>query len=97
MDTNKEMALMQKDMETLRERVEKMDNKLDAITVKLLDPDTGFVNRVNKNTEFRNEMEELIEDIKAMKRWREGVTWSIRILVAAVLGGLLKVLSLNGQ
>tara|TARA_R110000765_G_scaffold258715_1_gene358948 strand:- start:637 stop:927 length:291 start_codon:yes stop_codon:yes gene_type:complete len=96
MDTNKEMALMQKDMETLRERVEKIDNKLDSITTKLLDPDTGFVNRVNRNTEFRNEMEDLIEDIKAMKRWREGVTWSIRILVAAVLGGLLKVFTLNG-
>ena len=96
MDTNKEIALMQKDMETLRERVEKIDNKLDSITAKLLDPDKGFVNRVNRNTEFRNEMESLIEDIKAMKRWREGVTWAIRILVAAVLGGLLKVLSLNG-
>lgn len=96
MDTNKEIALMQKDMETLRERVEKIDNKLDSITAKLLDPDTGFVNRVNRNTEFRNEMESLIEDIKAMKRWREGVTWAIRILIAAVLGGLLKVLSLNG-
>ena len=95
MDTNKEIALMQKDMETLREKVEKIDSKLDGITEKLLNPDTGFVNRVNKNTEFRTEMESLIEDIKAMKRWREGVTWAIRILVAAFLAGLIKVLSLN--
>jgi len=96
MDTNKEIALMQKDMETLRERIEKIDNKLDSITAKLLDPDKGFVNRVNRNTEFRTEMEGLIEDIKAMKRWRDGVTWAIRILVAAVVGGLLKVFTLNG-
>jgi len=95
MDTNKEIALMQKDMETLREKVEKIDSKLDSITEKLLNPDTGFVNRVNKNTEFRTEMEGLIEDIKAMKRWREGVTWALRLLVAACIGGLIKILSLN--
>jgi len=62
-------------IDNMEKKLDEIDKKLDMITVKLLDPDDGFVTRVNKNTSFRNNMndilpyyEETIEEFKQLKR-----------------------------
>jgi molecular chaperone GrpE (heat shock protein) len=89
--TAQEIALMKRDIEDLSEKVDKMDGKIDNLTKILLNPEEGFVVRVNKNTEFREDMLPLLEEIKAMQRWRRGVNWTIRAVVIALIGALAKI------
>ena len=44
--TAQEIALMKKDIETLGEDVKEINDKLDRLMIKLLDPDEGLVVRV---------------------------------------------------
>jgi uncharacterized coiled-coil protein SlyX len=37
-----EIALMKKDIETLSKDIRELNDKMDKLMVKLLDPDTGF-------------------------------------------------------
>ena len=89
-----EIALMKQRMDSFEDKLDRLDKKLDNLSTNLLDPDKGFVVRVNKNTEFRREMEEMISDIYAMKRWGQGVNWALRVLFAAILGALVKLFTL---
>ena len=89
--TAQEIALMKRDIEDLAEKVDKMDEKLDNLTKILLNPEEGFVVKVNKNTEFRNDMVPLLEEIKAMQRWRRGINWVMRAVVIALIGALAKI------
>lgn len=89
--TKEEIALMNLKIENLEKKLEDMDDKLDKMNSSLLDPDKGFVARVNKNTEFRQEVQGLVGDIYAMKRWRESMTWAVRVLFVAVIGALAKL------
>jgi predicted nucleic acid-binding Zn-ribbon protein len=43
-----EIALMKKDIETLSKDIRELNEKMDKLMVKLLDPDMGLVVRVNK-------------------------------------------------
>ena len=52
-DNTTNMELMSLRMDNMEKKLEEIDGKLDALTKKLLDPDNGFVTRVNKNTAFR--------------------------------------------
>jgi len=89
--TAQEIALMKRDIEDLSEKVDKMDEKIDNLTKILLNPEEGFVVKVNKNTEFRNDMIPLLEEIRAMQRWRKGVNWTIRAVVLALIAALTKL------
>jgi len=52
--TNKEqMLMMNKDIVSLKEKMDSFDNKLDILTEKLLNPDNGVTARVNRNTSMR--------------------------------------------
>jgi uncharacterized FlaG/YvyC family protein len=50
-----EIALMKKDIEMLSKDIKELNEKMDKLMVKLLDPDTGLVVRVNKNTDRLDE------------------------------------------
>jgi len=89
--TAQEIALMKLRMKSMEDKIDKLDEKLDMITEKLLDPDHGVTARVNKNTYFRNEMEDLIGEIYAMRRWRKTTDILIKALIVAVTGGLVKL------
>tara|TARA_A100001201_G_scaffold129836_1_gene115373 strand:+ start:339 stop:626 length:288 start_codon:yes stop_codon:yes gene_type:complete len=89
--TAQEIALMKLRMDSMEDKLDKLDEKLDMITEKLLDPDHGVTARVNKNTYFRNEMEDLIGEIYAMRRWRKTTDYIIKALVVAVVGALVKL------
>ena len=53
MSTEKEIALMKLRMESMEEKIDKMDHKIDVIMEKMMDPDYGITARVNKNTAMR--------------------------------------------
>jgi hypothetical protein len=97
--TAQEIALMKKDIETLREDVKEINDKLDRLMVKLLDPDEGLVVRVNKNTERLDERDKNIagwmkdvRDFHYMKQWKSTVTKALWGLYAAVIGYIVKLI-----
>jgi len=97
--TAQEIALMKKDIETLGEDVKEINDKLDRLMVKLLDPDNGFVVRVNKNTERMDKRDiELpmwlgnLEEFKQMQRWKSNVTKALWGLYGTVIGYIIKLI-----
>ena len=97
--TAQEIALMKKDIETLKEDVKEINDKLDRLMVKLLDPDNGFVVRVNKNTERMDKRDiELpmwlgsLEEFKQMQRWKSNVTKALWGLYGTVIGYIIKLI-----
>ena len=67
-----EIALMKKDIETLSKDIRELNEKMDKLMVKLLDPDMGLVVRVNKNTDRLDEKDKFIaESIKDINDFRE--------------------------
>tara|TARA_R110000824_G_scaffold221288_3_gene408388 strand:- start:3927 stop:4226 length:300 start_codon:yes stop_codon:yes gene_type:complete len=89
-----EIALMQQRMDSFEDKLDSMDGKLDKLTLSLLDPDNGFVSRVNKNTDFREtklmKYDILINEFQDMKRWKLNVTRALWIIFTAGFGLLLK-------
>lgn len=53
MTTKEEIIGMKKDINSINEKIDNIDVKLDMLTRKLLNPDTGVTARVNKNTAMR--------------------------------------------
>ena len=53
MTTKGEIIAMKKDITTMNDKIDKIDGKLDMLTDKLLNPDTGVTARVNRNTSMR--------------------------------------------
>ena len=53
MTTKEELISMKKDIGSINEKVDNIDAKLDMLTEKLLNPDSGVTSRVNRNTEMR--------------------------------------------
>ena len=97
--TAQEIALMKRDIETLGEDVKEINNKLDRLMIKLLDPDEGLVVRVNKNTERLDERDgkmkgwmKDLESFRQMKKWKFTVTRALWGLYAAIIGYLVKMI-----
>jgi len=97
--TAQEIALMKKDIETLGEDVREINDKLDRLMIKLLDPDEGLVVRVNKNTERLDERDKNlagwmkdVRDFHYMKKWKSTVTKALWGLYAAIVGYIVKLL-----
>ena len=53
MTTKGEIIAMKKDITTMNDKIDKIDGKLDMLTDKLLNPDSGVTARVNRNTSMR--------------------------------------------
>ena len=93
------MELMSLRMDNMEKKLQEIDEKLDSLTKKLLDPDNGFVTRVNKNTAFRRMREEempyldeLIEDFNDVKKWKDNVSRALWILFTAIIGVIVKLI-----
>jgi len=56
MTTKEEIVAMKKDINTINNKIDNIDVKLDMLTDKLLNPDTGVTARVNKNTMMRKNL-----------------------------------------
>jgi uncharacterized coiled-coil protein SlyX len=94
-----EIALMKKDIEMLSKDIKELNEKMDKLMVKLLDPDTGLVVRVNKNTDRLDDKDKSmavwmkdLEDFREMKKWKANVTTALWGLYTAVLAWLAKTL-----
>ena len=92
-----EIALMKKDIETLSEEVKELNEKIDTLMIKLLDPDEGIVVRVNKNTARLDERDKHmnkwlrdVDDFHQMKRWKGNVTKALWGLYTVVIGWIVK-------
>lgn len=95
--TAQEIALMKKDIETLSEDVKELNEKIDTLMVKLLDPDEGIVVRVNKNTDRLDERDQNmgkwmrdIDDFHQMKKWKNNVTRALWGIYAVIISWLFK-------
>jgi hypothetical protein len=95
--TAQEIALMKKDIETLSEDVRELNEKIDTLMVKLLDPDEGIVVRVNKNTDRLDERDKNmgswmrdIDDFHQMKKWKSNVTRALWGIYAVIISWLFK-------
>ena len=53
MTTKEELISMKKDISTMNVKIDNIGAKLDKLTDKLLNPDTGVTARVNRNTSMR--------------------------------------------
>lgn len=53
MTTKEEIMSMKKDINSINGKMTSIDTKLDMLTDKLLNPDTGVTARVNRNTAMR--------------------------------------------
>jgi|TARA_R110000744_G_scaffold104802_8_gene200575 hypothetical protein len=66
MTTKEEIIVMKNRIDSMDEKLEKMDLKLDLITQRLLDPDSGVTARVNQNTAHRKLMSKALWAIYAV-------------------------------
>ena len=53
MTTKEELVSMKKDIGSINDKMDNIESKLDMLTEKLLNPDTGVTARVNRNTAMR--------------------------------------------
>ena len=53
MTTKEEIVSMKKDISSINEKMDNLGGKLDMLTERLLNPDSGVAARVNKNTSMR--------------------------------------------
>lgn len=53
MTTKEELISMKKDIGSINGKIDNIDAKLDMLTEKLLNPDSGVTARVNRNTAMR--------------------------------------------
>lgn len=90
--TRQELEIMKLKMETLEGKIDDLDVKLGLLNKSLLDPDSGFVSRVNKNTQFREDIKPLINEMYEMKRWKETVARVLWIITSGVIIGLVKLI-----
>jgi len=74
-DLHNNMNLVKKDVEFLRQGQTKIQEDLTMIKKTLLDPDTGAIARVNRNTDFRKKA--------------NGALWSIWVAMIGVLAKLI--------
>lgn len=94
-----EIALMKMRIKSMEDKLDSLDDKLDALTKQLLDPDDGFVVRVNKNTSFRLSHDEnqptydkLLEEFKELQRWKGTVSKALWGVYAAMIGSIIKLI-----
>tara|TARA_R110000824_G_scaffold289302_3_gene477844 strand:+ start:2679 stop:2987 length:309 start_codon:yes stop_codon:yes gene_type:complete len=94
-----EIVLMKHRIKSMEDKLDSLDKKLDTLAKKLLDPDDGFVVRVNRNTEFRESHDKsmpmydgIIEDFKELQRWKSTVSKALWGLYAAIIGYIVKLI-----
>ena len=99
MDSQQDIIVMGLRIDNMEKKLDEIDKKLDSLTKKLLDPDNGFVTRVNKNTSFRDRVgeflpyyEETIAEMESLKKWKDNVTKALWVIFTAVIGCIIKLM-----
>jgi hypothetical protein len=89
---NEEIHIMKLKIDALEKKIDHLNDKIGVITEHLLNPDQGFVSRVNRNTQFREDIGPLVKDMYEIRRWKSTVSKVLWIIATGVILGLVKVL-----
>jgi len=89
---NEEIHIMKLKIDTLEEKIDHLNDKIGVITEHLLNPDKGFVSRINRNTQFREDIAPIVKDMYEIKRWKSTVSKVLWIITGGVLLGVVKLL-----
>tara|TARA_R110000787_G_scaffold279419_1_gene389536 strand:+ start:70 stop:354 length:285 start_codon:yes stop_codon:yes gene_type:complete len=89
--TREEIFEMKLKIETLEDKIDSMDVKLDRLTKQLLDPDNGYAARVNQNTSFRQNYQDSIKKIYELESWKNNVSKALWVIYASLIGGGIKL------
>ena len=91
-DINQESMMMKWKIENLEEKNDHVNGKLGLITEHLLNPDQGFGSRVNRNTQFREDIGPLVKDMYEIRRWKSQVSRVLWIIATGIILGLVGLL-----
>jgi len=97
---NGELKRMEESIRDLRDNYTTLKEDVSDIKYTLLNPEDGIIVRVNKNTEYRREREDMQEyydkiviDFEKMKDWKDGVTKALWIVFTSLVGIVGYILS----
>ena len=85
---NGELVAMAKDMKEMKEDIS-------DLKYTLLNPEDGVIVKTNQNTYFRKENADNIERIDELISWKDTVTKALWILFTAVVGVVVKLVSMS--
>ena len=92
---NGELKVILSQLEIMMDRQEKMYEDLSELKKMLLNPEDGIIVRVNKNTEYRLELEEqeqrlasIIEEHNDLKKFKSNITKFLWIILSAIVGSM---------
>ena len=90
---NGELKRMEESIRDLRDNYTTLKEDVSDIKYTLLNPEDGIIVRVNKNTEYRREREDMqdyydkiVIDFEKMKDWKDGVTKALWIVFTSLVG-----------
>ena len=92
---NGELTVIVNQLELMMERQEKMYEDLSDLKKILLNPEDGVIVRVNKNTEYRLELEEqeqrlasIIEEHNELKKFKGNIIRFLWIILSTIIGSI---------
>lgn len=92
---NGELKVILNQLELMMERQEKMYEDLSDLKKILLNPEDGVIVRVNKNTEYRLELEEqeqrlasIIEEHNELKKFKGNIIRFLWIILSSIIGSI---------
>lgn len=98
MTVKEEILIMKQRVGSMDDKLNDIDEKLDSLMLKLLDPEEGLVVRVNKNTNRLDVRDKNmgkwmkdIEDFNHMKKWKHTVTKALWVIYAGIIGFVIKI------
>ena len=90
---NGELKRMEQTINALHEFQQDLKEDFSDIKYTILNPENGVIVRVNKNTEFRQDSQEMPEEmvelkleIAKLKAWQTGVVKALWVLFSALVG-----------
>ena len=96
---NGELAMMQNNIEILKDSQSSMKEDLSDLKKKLLDPENGVIVKVNENTKFRiseerryDEHIQYTSDLESLKKWQSGVNKALWLIFGAISAIGVKIL-----
>lgn len=102
-----ELSLVKKglpngELKQVKESTKEIKEDITELKKLLLNPEEGVVVKVNKNTEFRlqeeaanNDNIKNIQDLEALKKWRDSVTRALWIIFTTLIGIGIKIVFFN--
>lgn len=97
---NGELKRMEQTINALHEFQQDLKEDFSDIKYTLLNPENGVIVRVNKNTEFRQDSQEMPEEmielkleIAKLQDWKSGVVKALWVLFSGLIGVLGWILS----